>query len=142
MSRAFGHPTPDAFPACTERMDFMNIHESAEDYLEQILMLLEKKGYARSVDIAEGLEVSRPSVSVAMKNLRINGYIVMADNGYISLTDKGYAIARRIYDRHKTLTRFFVQIGVPESIAREDACKIEHDISEESYAAIQAAMNR
>ena len=118
----------------------MHIYESAEDYLEQILMLLENKGYARSVDIAEGLGVSKPSVSVAMKNLRTNGYISMADNGYISLTDKGYAIAHRIYDRHKTLTRFFVQIGVPENIAREDACKIEHDISEESYAAIQAQM--
>ena len=114
----------------------MNIHESAEDYLEQILMLLENKGYARSVDIAEGLGVSKPSVSVAMKNLRENGYIVMADNGYISLTDKGFAIARRIYDRHKTLTRFFVRLGVPEEIAREDACKIEHDLSEESYSAI------
>ena len=125
---------------CTGKGEFMHIYESAEDYLEQILMLLENKGYARSVDIAEGLGVSKPSVSVAMKNLRTNGYISMADNGYISLTDKGYAIAHRIYDRHKTLTRFFVQIGVPENIAREDACKIEHDISEESYAAIRAQM--
>jgi len=114
----------------------MNIYESAEDYLEQILMLLEQKGHARSVDIAAGLNVSKPSVSVAMKKLRENGYISMGTNGMISLTDKGYAIARKIYDRHQTLTRYLVQIGVPEEIAREDACKIEHDLSEESYAAI------
>ena len=86
----------------------MNIYESAEDYLEQILMLLEKKGHARSVDIAAGLNVSKPSVSVAMKRLRENGYITMGQDNCISLTDKGYAIARRIYDRHKTLTRFFM----------------------------------
>ena len=82
----------------------MTIHESAEDYLEQILMLLEAKGHARSIDIAIGLNVSKPSVSVAMKKLRENGYITMGKDGFISLTDKGYAIARRIYDRHKKLT--------------------------------------
>ena len=114
----------------------MQIRESAEDYLEQILMLLEKKGHARSVDIAAGLNVSKPSVSVAMKKLRENGYISMSSDNLISLTDKGYAIARRIYDRHQTLTRYLVQLGVPEEIAREDACKMEHDLSEESFAAI------
>ncbi len=114
----------------------MEIHESAEDYLEQILMLLEQKGYARSTDIAIGLNVTKPSVSVAMKKLRENGYISMGTDGLISLTDKGYEIARRIYDRHKSLTRYLVQLGVPETIAREDACKIEHDLSEESYRAI------
>lgn len=116
----------------------MNIHESAEDYLEQILMLLEKKGHARSVDIAAGLDVSKPSVSVAMKKLRENGYILMSSDSLISLTDKGYAIARKIYDRHQALTKYLMQLGVPEEIAREDACKIEHDLSEESYAAICA----
>ena len=114
----------------------MNIYESAEDYLEQILMLLEQKGHARSVDIAAGLGVSKPSVSVAMKRLRENGYIVMGDDNYISLTDRGYAIAKRIYDRHKMLTKYFVQLGVDPEIAREDACKVEHDLSEESYQAI------
>ena len=114
----------------------MNIYESAEDYLEQILMLLEKKGHARSIDFAVGLNVSKPSVSVAMKKLRENGYISMSSDNLISLTDKGYAIARRIYDRHQTLTRYLVQLGVPEEIAREDACKMEHDLSEESFAAI------
>ena len=116
----------------------MNIHESAEDYLEQILMLLEKKGYARSVDIAAGLDVSKPSVSVAMKKLRENGYISMSRDSLISLTDRGYAIARRIYDRHQALTKYLTQLGVPEKIAREDACRMEHDLSEESYAAICA----
>ena len=114
----------------------MNIHESGEDYLEQILMLLEQKGHARSIDIAAGLNVSKPSVSVAMKKLRENGYILMSPDGMISLTDKGYAIARKIYDRHQALTKYLIQIGVPEEIAREDACKIEHDLSEESFAAI------
>ena len=115
----------------------MNIDESAEDDLEQILVLLEEKGYARSTDIAESLGVTKPSVSVAMKKLRENGYISMEKGGLISLTDKGYPIARRTYDRHQTLTKFFVSLGVDEAIARKDACKIEHDISEESFAAIR-----
>ena len=114
----------------------MNIYESAEDYLEQILMLLEQKGHARSVDIAAGLNVSKPSVSVAMKKLKENGYIMMGADNLISLTDKGYAIARRIYDRHQALTKYLMQLGVSAETAREDACKIEHDLSEESYAAI------
>ncbi len=114
----------------------MNIYESAEDYLEQILMLLESKGYARSVDIAAGLNVSKPSVSVAMKKLRENGYITMGSDNNISLTDKGYAIARKIYDRHKALTRYLIQLGVSAETAREDACKIEHDISAETFEAI------
>ena len=116
----------------------MEIHESAENYLERILMLMEEKGYARSTDIAAELNVTKPSVSVAMKKLRENNYITMAEDGMISLTDKGYAIARRIYDRHKNLTKFLVQIGVPEEIAREDACKMEHDLSEETFEAICA----
>lgn len=114
----------------------MDIYESGEDYLERILMLLEKKGYARSVDIAAELSVSKPSVSVAMRKLRENGYIRMSEDNLISLTDKGYAIARRIYNRHQALTKYLVQLGVPEEIAREDACKIEHDLSEESFTAI------
>ena len=114
----------------------MNIYESAEDYLEQILMLLEKKGHARSVDIAAGLDVSKPSVSVAMKKLRENGYISMSSDNLISLTDKGYSIARKIYDRHQALTKYLIQIGVPEETARKDACKIEHDLSEETFEAI------
>lgn len=114
----------------------MNIYESGEDYLEQILMLLEQKGHARSIDIAMGLNVSKPSVSVAMKKLKENGYIKMSTDNLISLTDKGYMIARKTYDRHQALTKYLVQLGVPEDIAKEDACKIEHDLSEESFAAI------
>ena len=114
----------------------MNIYESAEDYLERILMLLEQKGYVRSVDIASGLNVSKPSVSVAMKKLRENGYIRMSTDNMISLTDKGYAIARKIYDRHQALTKYLVQLGVPEETAKEDACRMEHDISQETFEAI------
>ena len=116
----------------------MKIHESGEDYLEQILMLLEQKGHARSIDIAAGLDVTKPSVSVAMKKLRENGYIIMGADNLISLTDKGYAIARRIYDRHQALTKYLVKIGVPEEIAKEDACKMEHDLSDEAYSAMRA----
>ncbi len=122
----------------TERRNPVNIHESGEDYLEQILMLLEQKGHARSIDIAAGLDVTKPSVSVAMKKLRENGYIIMGADNLISLTDKGYAIARRIYDRHQALTKYLVKIGVPEEIAKEDACKMEHDLSDEAYNAMRA----
>ncbi len=114
----------------------MVIHKSAEDYLEQILILLESKGYARSVDIAGALGVTKPAVSVAMKKLREGGWIHMEKNGRISLTDKGYPVARRTYDRHLVLTRFFLSIGVNEKTAREDACRTEHVISEETFAMI------
>ncbi len=115
----------------------MNIHESAEDYLEAILMLKNEKGYSRSVDIAAKLGVTKPSVSFAMKRLRENDYILMDEENLITLTPKGLAIAERIYDRHTTLSRFLMQLGVGEKQAYEDACKIEHDISEETFAAIK-----
>ena len=118
----------------------MQIRESAEDYLEQILIQAEKHGYARAVDIAAALHVSKPSVSIAMKKLRENGYVLTDEDNAISLTEKGDAIARRIYDRHRTLTRFFVHLGVEEEIARADACKIEHDLSEETYQAIRTQL--
>ena len=114
----------------------MNIHKSAEDYLEMILMLREQKGYARSIDIAAGLSVTKPSVSFAMKKLRKNGYILMDEENYITLTAKGEEIAQRIYERHKVLTQLLIRIGVDEKIAREDACKIEHDISPETFEAV------
>ena len=114
----------------------MKIHKSAEDYLEMILMLRERKGYVRSVDIANGLSVSKPSVSVAMKHLREAGYIDMDKDNYITLTDSGMEIARRIYDRHKALTEILVRIGVDPDTAQKDACKIEHDISPQTYEAI------
>lgn len=118
----------------------MNIHESAEDYLEAILMLLEEKGYARSVDIAGMLGVTKPSVSFAMKKLRENGYIRMDEESLITLTPQGDEIARRILNRHRTLSNFLSSLGVEDATAREDACKMEHDLSEESFEAILRRM--
>ena len=120
----------------------MRIHKSAEDYLEMILRLTEEKGYARSVDIAMGLGVSKPSVSVAMKQLREGGYIVMDKDNYISLTETGMEIAQRIYERHKVLTRMLKMIGVDEQIAEDDACKVEHDISVQTFTALKDQLER
>lgn len=114
----------------------MNIHRSSEDYLEAMLMMKEKHGYIRSLDVAEQLHVTKPSVSYATRRLKEGGYITMDDDSLITLTDAGMAIAEKMYTRHKTLTEFLIRIGVEESIAREDACKIEHDISAETFAAI------
>lgn len=114
----------------------MNIRKSAEDYLEQILMIREQKGEVRSIDIAAGLNVTKPSVSVAMKRLRENGYIYMDKDNLITLAPAGEEIARNIYDRHKTLTHCLQLLGVENEIAREDACKLEHDISQTSYEAL------
>ena len=111
----------------------MHIHQSAEDYLEAILRLRETKGQVRSVDISLLLGVTKPSVSFAMKKLRENEFIQMDQENLITLTEKGEEIAMRIYDRHKTIMSFLTAIGVEEGVAREDACKIEHDISEESF---------
>ena len=116
----------------------MNIRKSSEDYLEQILMIREKKGEVRSIDIAAGLGVTKPSVSVAMKRLRENGYIHMDQNNLITLSESGEEIARNIYDRHKTQTHCLHLLGVSDEIAREDACKLEHDISQTSYEALVA----
>ena len=102
----------------------MVIHESAEDYLESILILRERLGSVRSIDIVNELGYSKPSVSIAMKKLRENGYITMAPDGLISLNDSGMEIATRIYRRHKTLTKLFTILGVSEEIAAEDACKV------------------
>ena len=114
----------------------MNIRKSAEDYLETMLMLKEEKGYIRSIDIAHHMGVTKPSVSYATKNLRENGYISMDKDGLISLTETGMEIAQKMYGRHKILTEFLVRLGVDRTIAEEDACKIEHDLSEESFRAI------
>lgn len=115
----------------------MRILESSEDYLEAMLMMKEKHGYIRSIDIAAELGVTKPSVSYATKRLRENGYITMDREGLITLTEKGRSIAERIYDRHKRLTEFLISLGVDEETARTDACKIEHDLSEASYEAIK-----
>ena len=116
----------------------MVIRESAEDYLEAILRLRETKGYVRSVDISLLLGVTKPSVSFAMKKLRENGYILMEKDGHITLTESGLAIAERIYERHTLLTKFLAALGVSEETAREDACKIEHDLSDETFEAMKA----
>lgn len=115
----------------------MKIHESAENYLETILMIKNKKGVVRSVDIANELDFSKPSVSVAMKNLRENGFIDVDANGYISLLDEGQTIAEKMYERHTTLSNWLISLGVPEKIAVEDACRIEHIISVETFEAIK-----
>ncbi len=114
----------------------MKIQKAAEDYLETMLILKEQKGYIRSVDIAQRMGVKKPSVTYSTKRLRENGYITMNEDGMISLTESGMEIADRIYTRHKVLSDFFIKLGVPEDIAREDACKVEHDISPETFDAI------
>ena len=116
----------------------MRILESSDDYLEAMLMMRAQHGYIRSIDIANELNVTKPSVSYATKRLRLNGYITMDRDGLITLTDSGMAIATRIYERHKTLTSFFMHLGIDEETAREDACKVEHDLSEKTYEAIKA----
>ena len=119
----------------------MNIYESAEDYLEAILMIGERNGVVHSIDIAEELGYSKASVSIAMKKLRENGYIRMDVSGLITLTPEGMAIAERIYSRHKLLTRVLTAIGVDEKKAASEACKIEHDIDDDTYEKIGAFYN-
>ena len=115
----------------------MKILESAENYLETILILQKRNGTVRSIDIVNELEYTKPSVSIAMKHLRENGYIEMDASGYITLLDAGLAIAEKMYERHTVITRFFESIGVSPDVAAEDACRIEHVISEESFEAIK-----
>ena len=114
----------------------MNIYESAEDYLAAILILRERQGTVRSIDVVHQLALTKPSVSVAMKRFRENGYIQMDNDGFITLLPPGEEIAQRIYGRHKLLTQFLVKLGVSEEAAAADACKMEHDLSEESYQKI------
>ena len=120
----------------------MKIHQSAEDYLETILKLQERNGHVRSVDIAEEMGFSKPSVSRAMKLLRTDDYIEMDEVGYITLLEKGREVAQRIYDRHKMLTALFVSLGVDPEVAAEDACKVEHDLSEETFSKLSAYMEK
>lgn len=115
----------------------MKIQESAENYLETILMLQQRKGAVRSIDIANELDFSKPSVSVAMKNLRINGYIEMDPSGEIRLLEPGLEIARRILEKHNLITKFLMALGVSAETAAEDACRMEHVISNESFEAIR-----
>ena len=113
------------------------IFESKENYLETILILHNRNGDVRSVDIAAEMEFSKPSVSVAMKNLREEGCITVDKNGYITLTESGREIAERVYERHLLFTSWLISLGVSEEIAAEDACRIEHCLSAESFSAIK-----
>ena len=115
----------------------MKIQESSENYLETILILSQKKPHVRSIDIATELNFSKPSVSVAMKNLRSKDLIIMDEDGHIHLTPSGLAIAAKIYERHTLLSKLLIMLGVNEKTAIEDACRMEHVISEESFEAIK-----
>lgn len=114
----------------------MKNNQSAEDYLEAILVIRERNGNARSIDVANELNVSKPSVSVAMKKLKERGLIEIDENGLISFSKEGKALAEKVYDKHKLLTKVLTMIGVKESVAAEEACLIEHVISDETYQCI------
>ena len=120
----------------------MKIQESAENYLETILMIRERKQIVRSIDIVRELNFSKPSVSVAMKNLKEAGYITMDETGRIYLTDQGEALATKIYDRHVKVSDWLTSIGVPRDIAEADACKMEHVISEETFEAFKRSAEK
>lgn len=119
-------------------METIQIRESAENYLETILVLQKRHGHVRSIDIANELSFSKPSVSVAMKNLRLNGLIEIDEDGIITLQEAGQAIAERIYERHTLLTQWLEHLGVRPEVAAEDACRMEHVISAETFAALKA----
>ena len=115
----------------------MKIQESAENYLESILIIKGKKGSVRSIDIANELNFTKPSVSVAMKHFREEGYITMSADGSIELTEKGLEIAERIYERHRVIAKALMVLGVDEATAYEDSCKVEHDISDITFLKIK-----
>ncbi len=115
----------------------MKIKESAENYLEAILMIKKEKGYVRSIDIANKLNFTKPSVSVAMKNFREEGYITVDADGGITLTEKGLTIAENMYERHQIIAKALMSLGVDEETAYTDSCKIEHDISNQTFDAIK-----
>lgn len=115
----------------------MQTNESSENYLETILLLSKKRPVVRSVDIAAELNFKKPSVSVAMKKLRLNNHIQVSPEGYITLTESGLQIAERVYERHSTIFSWLIRLGVSEETAAEDACRMEHIISTESFEAIK-----
>ncbi len=118
----------------------MAIHEAAENYLETIYMLRKKHGHCRSIDVATDLGYSKPTVSVAMRNLRASGHVLMDEAGELTLTPLGLEVAQKMYERHELIASFLISLGVPEEIAYRDACKIEHDLSPESFAAIKETL--
>ena len=114
----------------------MNLYESAEDYLERILMLKEQNGQVKSIDIANSMGYSKASISRAVKNLKNDNYITVDEKGFIELTTKGNDVARKVLERHRLFKSFFMMLGIPEDVAEKDACKIEHDLSDETYTAL------
>ena len=120
----------------------MIIKESAENYLESIFSIKKEKGCVRSIDVANDLGVSKPSVSVAMKNFREEGYITVDQNGYLDLTEKGLAIAMAVYERHLVIAKALMALGVSEEVAYSDSCKIEHCISKESFDKLKEFLQR
>ena len=118
----------------------MNHNESIEDYLETILIISEEKPVVRSVDIANEMGFSKPSISIAVKNMKEKEYITVSDEGYITLTDSGRALAERVYGRHKFFRKWLISLGVDEATANDDACRIEHVITEETFEAIRNAV--
>lgn len=120
----------------------MKIQESAENYLEAILVIKKRKGFVRSIDIANELSVSKPSVSVAMKSFKNEGYILVNESGDITLTDKGERIAEKVYERHNVIANALILMGVSEDTAYEDSCKIEHVISDETFRKLKEFINK
>lgn len=118
-----------------------NLYESGEMYLETILQLSERHGHVRSIDIVHEMGFSKPSVSIGMKKLKDGGYITIDEDGYILLTSDGTEVATKIYERHKVLSQVLMNLGVSAKTAADDACKIEHDISEETFEAIKKLLN-
>lgn len=115
----------------------MSLHQSGEDYLEAILTLKQEKGMVRSIDVAQHLGYSKPSISRAMSILKASGHITMEKDGHLELTAEGEAVARSIYERHRFLTQWLVRLGVSQETAEEDACKIEHNISDETFQCLK-----
>lgn len=120
----------------------MIIKESAENYLEAILMIKRTKGYARSIDVANQLGFSKPSVSVAMKSFREEGFITVDPDGSLNLTEKGMAVAAKVYERHEVIAKALITLGVSEKVAYEDSCKIEHDISDETFLRLKEFLRK
>ena len=120
----------------------MALHQSGEDYLEAILALRQQKGTVRSIDVVQYLGYSKPSISRAMSILRSSGYITMEKDGRLELTQAGEAVAQSIYERHRFLTQWLIRLGVSPEVAAEDACKIEHDISEETFQKLMDFKNK
>ena len=120
----------------------MKLYESAEDYLEKILMLQEKIGQVHAIDIAREMGFSKPSVSVAVHKLEDNGYIVIGDDGVISFTNLGKEVATKVYERHVTISKVLMMIGVSKEQAMIDACKVEHDLSEETFSKLKEALSK